>query len=304
MIQICNFNTLPDNFSMSYEVFEITLHNLYLEQTRIVNVIENTFRLGELVAYGDPIPTHNGYNSMRIKLRLNLSNPLKFGIHAPNNLNGINWIDFVYQELPRLFCSFCHRLGHLKGDCIDLFLLNNKEIHITAPPQHVQQIPDLLIEPLSEDSHDDDYYQEMYHNVDIEVPDSDWSLWDSDHNPSLTSSGQDKSVISFSEGEGYKIPGFHSDSTSSESERTVSADCIMEENIDLDELQGSEQHAMPISLSPSQTSIHDQQFSPSNFLVSDIEESDLFSDNNILNHSASLSSPAIKRQNLDQQAYL
>lgn len=34
MIQICSFSILPDNFSMSYEDFQITLHNLYLEQTK------------------------------------------------------------------------------------------------------------------------------------------------------------------------------------------------------------------------------------------------------------------------------
>lgn len=110
----------------------------------------------------------------------------------------------------------------------------------------------------------------------------------------MASSGQDNSTISFSDGEGYKLHGFHSDTTSSDSTRTIYDAWIMGENENPDENQGLEQQSMLPPLSHSQPFIHRQQFSPSNFLVSDIEESDIISDEDIIKHSTSLSSPALK----------
>lgn len=56
MIQRCFFKVLPEIFSITYEEFEIILHNLFPDQTRIMNVISNTSFLGELIAFDDPIP--------------------------------------------------------------------------------------------------------------------------------------------------------------------------------------------------------------------------------------------------------
>lgn len=269
MIQICNFSILPENFEISGEVFEITLHKLFPEQTRIPNVMLFTHDLGELIAYDDPIHYYNGYNTMKIRLRIDISQPLQFGTVAPNDKNSINMIDFVYQELPRLFCNFCHRLGHLREDCIELFLINHQEILSPSLPQDLPHPIQQVIGPFIDPEYDDANYQEMYHNVDIEDPDpgSDWSTdWDINPFDSHASSGEDNSVISFLDSEGYKQDGFHSD-TSTDSERTISAAWIVEENSNFMENQGFEQ----VIVSPDQATEVQQPFSPFVFLVSDIE---------------------------------
>lgn len=239
---------------------------------------------------------------MRIRLRIDISQPLQFGTVAPNDKNSINRIDFVYQELPRLFCSFCHRLGHLREDCIELFLFNHQEILNQAlpqdPPQPIQQVIGPFIEP----EYDDAYYEEMYHNVDIEDPDpgSDWSTdWDINPFGSHASSGEDNSAISFLDGEGYKQDGFHSD-TSTDSERTISAAWLVEENSNFVENQGFEQ----VTVSPAQTTEVQQPFSPSIFLVSDIEETELLSDTDMPSSPSSYSSPALKRHNPELHTFL
>lgn len=139
--------------------------------------MKNTQVFGELIDYDDPIYHFNGYSSMKIRLGMNIFQPLPFGTYAPNDRLSVNWIDFVYQELPRLFCSFCHRLGHENQDCFDVLLLNNQHMLPQAPSPDPPQ-PDLhALGPFVEPEYDDDYYEEMIHNVDFEDPD--WSDWGS-----------------------------------------------------------------------------------------------------------------------------
>lgn len=109
---------------------------------------------------------------------------------------------------------------------------------------------------------------------------------------SPASTDKDKFVISFFASEGYLQDGFHSDSTS-DTEGTISAAWLVEENNILIEDHLLEQ----VSLPPSQPPEVQQPFSPSIFLVSYIEESELISDTD-------MTSPAIKRSNPEQQTYL
>ncbi|KAI3912097.1 hypothetical protein MKW92_005388, partial [Papaver armeniacum] len=100
-----------------------------------------------------------------------------------------------------------------------------------------------------------------------------------------------KSEISFFIGEGYQQEGFHS-GTCSDSSRSTTETWIADENGTF-ETQSFEL----ISHSPTHLSEILQPFSPTIFLVSDIEESELISDSD-------LTSPAIKRLNPEQQSYL
>ncbi|KAI3949963.1 hypothetical protein MKW92_017075, partial [Papaver armeniacum] len=99
------------------------------------------------------------------------------------------------------------------------------------------------------------------------------------------------SEISFFIEEGYRQKGFHS-STSSDSSRSISESWLVEESGTFETLS-SEMIAHP----PTQPSEMQPPFSPTIFLVSDIEESELISD-------CDLPSPAIKRLNPEQQNYL
>lgn len=129
---------------------------------------------------------------MKTRLKIDISQPVQFGTNAPNDRRSINWIDFVYQELQRLFCSYCHRLGHEHQDCIEIYLLNHQDFLPQAPPQPLQALG-----PFIEPEYDEEYYQEMLHNAYFGHPDPEWSDWGSNPFGSPDSSEQNKSDISF-----------------------------------------------------------------------------------------------------------
>lgn len=177
-------------------------------------------------------------------------------------------------------------------------------MQIQSPPQPVQKDIAPLVEPdvmgpFVEPDYDDDYYQEMIHNVDRDEPDFDWSNWSFNPIISLVSYGQDNSAISFSGGEGYQQNGFHSD-TYSDSERIISAIWLVEENTNIIKDHYLEQESMP----PAQPPLIQQSHSRTRFIVSDIKDAEFLSDADISSPSIFPIGPGLRRQNLDQQAYL
>lgn len=102
MIQQWNPYLNPRIFSMNSEVFDIILHNLTPNQTHFLNVKNNTSELGELIYCSAPNPTQNGFSSMSIRLRINLSQPLISETSAPNEFYEENRIAFQYLELAFL----------------------------------------------------------------------------------------------------------------------------------------------------------------------------------------------------------
>ncbi|KAI3939952.1 hypothetical protein MKW98_029728, partial [Papaver atlanticum] len=74
---------------------------------------------------------------------------------------------------------------------------------IQVPLQVPSQPDRQIIGPFIEPEYDDDYYEEMYHNIDIEDPGPEWSDWGLNSFDSSASSAQDKSDLSFSGDEGY-----------------------------------------------------------------------------------------------------
>lgn len=187
------------------------------------------------------------------------------------------------------------RLGHEHQFCIDLYLLNHQLLLPEDPLQAPFHPQIQALGPFIEQEHDDAYYEEMIHNVDLEDPDPEWSDWGSNPFGSPTSSKQNKSAISFFDGEGYQQEGFHSYS-SSDSARTISEAWLVEENSNFEDTI-HEPDPIPPPQPPIQNTELLQPFSPSIFLVSDIQESELISD-------SELRSPAIKRLNPDQQSFL
>lgn len=218
MFQPCNFTSFPDSFEINTGIFEITIHKMYPEQTRILNVIENTQHFGVLTTFNDPIHHHDGYSTMKIRLRIDVTQPLQFHTTASNDRNTVNKIDFIYQELPILFCRHCHRLGHEHQNCIDVYLLNHQALLQQNPPQVPIQTNLHALGPFIEPEYDDDYHQEMLHNIDIDEPDTDWSDWISTPIESHAISDQDRSEILFVIEEGYRQEGFQF-GTCSESSR-------------------------------------------------------------------------------------
>ncbi|KAI3869243.1 hypothetical protein MKX03_023996, partial [Papaver bracteatum] len=132
--------------------------------------------------------------------------------------------------LPRLFCSHCHRLGHEFMECIEIYLLNFQNLLLQAspeiPPQPALQALGHFIEP----GYDDDYHEEMLNNIVIEDPNQDWSDWGSSPAASTAVSDQDNSTISFFDGEGYQLEGFHSDTSPDQSTYNSEAGIVEENN--------------------------------------------------------------------------
>lgn len=235
------------------------MHNLYPEQTQFINVKKITSELGELIAYNDPITHQNGYSSMSIRLRIDLSQPLIFGLPAPNNHHGVNWIAFQFLELPRLFCNCCNRLGHVVEDCTDIYILSQQRMQ--SPDSPLPPPPHNTPEP------EDNYTDEERFNVDIDVPDSDWSDWSLEVHHSPVSSGQNQSAISFLEGdldfEGYNQRGFNSHMSTDSNSNNI--------NISSSSADDSVQAAQPIQLEEESTlPQQNHDLSPVNFLTSDI----------------------------------
>ncbi|XP_026379427.1 uncharacterized protein LOC113274170 [Papaver somniferum] len=112
--------------------------------------------------------------------------------------------DAEFEVAKGDFNSYCRRLGHEHQHCIDMYLLNHQRLLPEDTPQipfhpHLQ-----ALRPFIEQERDDAYYEEMIYNVDLDDPDPEWSDWGSNPFDSPASSEQNKSAISFFDGEGYQ----------------------------------------------------------------------------------------------------
>jgi hypothetical protein len=53
---------------------------------------------------------------VKIKVQINITEPIKPGIYIGNTKDGIQWIDFRYENLP-MFCFNCGLVGHNEDNC-------------------------------------------------------------------------------------------------------------------------------------------------------------------------------------------
>jgi hypothetical protein len=53
---------------------------------------------------------------VKIKTCLNVSEPIRAGMFIGNTRDGINWVDFRYENLP-MFCFACGLVGHNEDQC-------------------------------------------------------------------------------------------------------------------------------------------------------------------------------------------
>lgn len=53
---------------------------------------------------------------IKIKVAINLHEPIQTGIHVGNPIDGTTWIDFRYEKLPRI-CYKCGLIGHAENLC-------------------------------------------------------------------------------------------------------------------------------------------------------------------------------------------
>lgn len=55
---------------------------------------------------------------LKIKVQFNINDPIRPGMYIGNGNDGINWVDFRYENLP-LFCFSCGLIGHSAENCED-----------------------------------------------------------------------------------------------------------------------------------------------------------------------------------------
>lgn len=58
----------------------------------------------------------NSTKIIKIKVQYDLASPIKARMYIENENDGINWVDFRYENLP-LFCFKCELIGHSEGNC-------------------------------------------------------------------------------------------------------------------------------------------------------------------------------------------
>ena len=58
----------------------------------------------------------NNARIVKIKILFDISHPIRAGMHTGNDQDGINWVDFRYENLP-MFCFRCRLIGHNQENC-------------------------------------------------------------------------------------------------------------------------------------------------------------------------------------------
>jgi hypothetical protein len=53
---------------------------------------------------------------IKIKVGINIEDPIHHGMFIGNTRDGINWVDFKYENLP-MFCFSCGLIGHNEENC-------------------------------------------------------------------------------------------------------------------------------------------------------------------------------------------
>jgi hypothetical protein len=56
---------------------------------------------------------------VKIKVKLNIEEPIRPGLFIGNTTDGITWVDFWYENLP-MFCFTCGLVGHTEEKCSTL----------------------------------------------------------------------------------------------------------------------------------------------------------------------------------------
>jgi hypothetical protein len=54
-----------------------------------------------------------------MKLLFDISSPIRVGLYIGNDEDGINWVNFRYENLP-MFCFRCGLVGHNEGNCTNV----------------------------------------------------------------------------------------------------------------------------------------------------------------------------------------
>ncbi|KAL2904606.1 Gag polyprotein [Bienertia sinuspersici] len=65
-------------------------------------------------------------NFLRIKVMIDVGEPLRRGMKISTSTSGSKWVDIIYERLED-FCYYCGKLGHLDRDCKEMMIEEEKK---------------------------------------------------------------------------------------------------------------------------------------------------------------------------------
>lgn len=57
---------------------------------------------------------------LKVKMLFDFASPIRAGMYIGNEVDGVNWVDFRYENLP-MFCFGCGLVGHNEDNCYSPF---------------------------------------------------------------------------------------------------------------------------------------------------------------------------------------
>jgi hypothetical protein len=105
----------------------IQIHNLPIRRLSAETGSLVGATIGRVLKVTDPEEAYGGVNWLRVKVMVDVEQPLCQGRKI--NFDGINevWVSFLYERLPN-FCYWCSRLSHTESDC-PTWLGNNSSMN-------------------------------------------------------------------------------------------------------------------------------------------------------------------------------
>ncbi|OMO81698.1 Zinc finger, CCHC-type [Corchorus capsularis] len=110
-------DAILEEIDFTLSEFWVQVHNLPLAYMTKANAekIAATFPgLVELDFDSEEPVRWNGV--LRMKVKVNVEDPLKTGFYLQRKYKPSSWVSFKYERLPD-FCFHCGRLGHVNKDC-------------------------------------------------------------------------------------------------------------------------------------------------------------------------------------------
>ncbi|GAV75841.1 DUF4283 domain-containing protein/zf-CCHC_4 domain-containing protein, partial [Cephalotus follicularis] len=97
--------------SLWIRVFGVPYLRFSKEVGEVIGNSIGKFEDGELI-----IGKGNNGSYMRLRIKIDVRNPLKRGMNLSYGTDGKAWLQFRYERLPN-FCFVCDTMGHVDEEC-------------------------------------------------------------------------------------------------------------------------------------------------------------------------------------------
>ncbi|KAL8470414.1 hypothetical protein ACS0TY_033045 [Phlomoides rotata] len=115
MIEELKSGTQPSSFELKHAAFWVRINDLPMATRNEGSVSLIAGKIGDLVEIDSPSLEGFG-RSVRVKIKIDLTKPLKNGIQLELQRGQKIWINLKFERLPS-FCYICGTLGHMRKEC-------------------------------------------------------------------------------------------------------------------------------------------------------------------------------------------